>query len=764
MPQLALPDECAGCLACIDSCREDALTFEYKSDGFFYPKVEEQKCINCGVCEKTCPIINGYSYKRTDNFKPIPFAAWSTNDEFRMKSSSGGAFPELAKVVLEAGGIVIGAVIDGLYIKHIAIDNILDLPLLQGSKYLQSDTNGIYFKTYNFLKDGKTVLFSGTPCHIGALQSFLSGKIYSGRLYCIDLICHGVPSRLPIDIYNSHIGNKLGSILRFRSKESSWLTSVESQHCKFCKDNNEIDEESSDAGRFQMGSFISDLTLRMSCYDCKFAHFKRSSDLTLADFWQVRDYKEEHKKGVSLVVINTPRGESLLQQTQLQLRKTNWGKANLWLNSRFFRGINRLKSHPARQLMALLMHRLSMGDLKRMYALINCDSEEWRQYKMQYTSLADENYVENKKEYFKFMLKEEEFVNIISTQLAYNYGSVLQSFSLKQVIENFGYDVRFINLKPDCYESIAFNWKYKGSERIRDNFARFRKLNFPHSLDLYDINGNCLEFNERDIFVVGSDQVWNIKYTEKYYREFFLSFVSDKNKKISYAASFGVQEPNLEISTLSEIKGYLERFYEISCREKSGVDFCADKLKIDAVRVLDPTLLGIDYSTLFNPGNYKTIGDELVFAAFGVDRLIEYGWIKYVAKELDLNVRVINGNPAEPDFLYSHYVTIDEWLSRLYNATLIVTNSFHVMSFAIVFKKSFIIVPRSIGKGENENEFSRFESLFSDLGIEGRFFSSFEEIKSDQRWRKPLDYQLIYKKLEPLRQYSLNFLKQALEK
>ena len=764
MPILASLDTCTGCLACLDNCSFDAITYKYKSDGFFYPDVKTDACTECKTCEKACPVINGYSYERFNGNIPKAYVAWSPKDDTRMKSSSGGAFPEFAKAILDNNGVVIGAAIKGLYIKHITIDNIADLHLLQGSKYLQSNTVGIYNASYEYLKNGKTVLFSGTPCQIGGLLSFLRKKTYKGKLYTIDVVCHGVPSRLPIDKYNESVGGTLKGFKTFRNKKDSWLTSVKPEHCVTYKKNGLIDRESLEAGAFQMGSFLKDITLRMSCYDCKFAHFKRKSDLSVADFWQGIGYQEEYKKGITLVSVNTENGQELLNRSKLIKHKITWGKAGLWYNSRFFTGTNSFKKHPARKMMPLLMNILPTQKLKQIYALQDCESGESEQYKNEYKIYENENYQANKQTYFKVMLENVKFVNILTTQMAYNYGSVLQAYALKQVVERMGYDVRLINLKPDCFDTVAFNFKQPGSEKVRIAFNDFRRKNFPYSLSLYDEEGNYLKFNRSDIFIVGSDQVWNVRYSGEYWREYFLSFVPDKNKRIAYATSLGEKSIKLAGDELAEVNTYLHRFSAISCREKDGATYIKEQFDVNAIRVLDPTLLGINYNSLFNPVNYPTDKKYLTFFGFGADRLIQNRWVRYMAKEINLQVRVMNGNPVEIDFEYDHYVSPEEWLARIYNASFIVTNSYHACLFAIIFKKPFIMVPRSLEQNQEEQEYSRYLSLFSDIGLEDRIFSSFEEIQSDHRWKNPIDYNEVYKKMEPLREFSLQFLKQALEK
>jgi hypothetical protein len=353
-------------------------------------------------------------------------------------------------------------------------------------------------------------------------------------------------------------------------------------------------------------------------------------------------------------------------------------------------------------------------------------------------------------------------INLLSYQMGYSYGAVLAMFALKQIVTRLGYNGRCINLYSHSWENIQFNFEHKGSDKIKVEFDKFRKINFSDSIDLYDNEGKISKFDASDIFIVGSDQVWNVKYSAEYWRDFFLNFVPDKNLKIAYAASLGGKNINLGSSELDEINILLHRFCAISCRENDGVEYLKKQFGVNAIRTIDPTLLDIDYSFLFNPDQYAMNGKFLMFYGFGVDRLVQNEWVRYMAKELDLQVRAMNANPVEADFVYDHYVSPSQWLSGLYNASYIVTNSFHTCCFAIIFKKPFILIPRSLAQTRDEQEYSRYENLFSELNLEDRMFFSYDEIKSDHRWKMPIDYDMVYKNLKPLREHSLNFLKQAL--
>ena len=199
----ALKSSCCGCSACKSICPRTAISMEYDNEGFLYPRINESLCIKCGLCKKACPI-----FSRGKSFDPIrAYACYAKADKIRLNSSSGGVFSILAKKIIENNGVVFGAAsqfIDiGYHVKHISVDNMEDLEQLRGSKYVQSDMNICYSRVREFLTRGILVLFSGTPCQIAGLRSFL-GKTYK-NLITISVICHGVAPTRVIDRYISEL-------------------------------------------------------------------------------------------------------------------------------------------------------------------------------------------------------------------------------------------------------------------------------------------------------------------------------------------------------------------------------------------------------------------------------------------------------------------------------------------------------------------------------------------------------------------------------
>ena len=312
MIQLADKAKCTGCHACFSICPTNSIIMEADNEGFLYPTINESKCINCGKCEKTCPIL---SHVTTDaKSLQISYAAYNRCEEERHASTSGGIFTLLAKTILASGGIVIGAAMNNnnTGVHHVIIDSIERLDSLRGSKYTQSTIGDVFIKAEAFLKEGRIVLFTGTPCQIGGLYSYL-GKNYD-NLYTQDLICHGVPSPL---IWKKYVefretsANSTTDRIMFRNKDRSWKNYDVVFHFA-----NKKEYRKSILDDAFMKGFLNDLFLRPSCYVCSYRSRYRKSDLTLADFWGIQTVLPEmdDDKGTSFVWIHTEKGLSLFEQ------------------------------------------------------------------------------------------------------------------------------------------------------------------------------------------------------------------------------------------------------------------------------------------------------------------------------------------------------------------------------------------------------------------------------------------------------------------
>ena len=300
---------CMGCHACYNRCPVQAIEMVEDEKGFKYPQVNKEKCINCGLCERVCPILNQRKVENT----PKAYAVKNKNEEVREKSSSGGMFSLLAEKVLQDGGVVFGVAFDENWqLKHIYVENIEDLQIFRGSKYLQSIVGETYSKLKDFLIEGRKVMYTGTPCQIEGLKSYL-GKEYE-NLFTQDIICHGVPSPKVHERYLKYLRDKyktknIKNIIH-RTKINGWKNWC--VNIKF--DNSEyIKAHEQDP---YMQAFLRNTSLRESCYNCQFKKKHRISDITLADFWGIENVTPEmdDDRGTSLVIINSEKGKKIFEQ------------------------------------------------------------------------------------------------------------------------------------------------------------------------------------------------------------------------------------------------------------------------------------------------------------------------------------------------------------------------------------------------------------------------------------------------------------------
>lgn len=357
MIKLSDQQHCTGCLACVDSCAQKALTAYYDNEGHLTYKLDASLCVECGLCERVCPIVSGYSYGTNTLNTSQPFAAWGKDRQLRLKSSSGGVFAHLAKQVIDKSGVVVGASMQDNIVKHIAIDKIEDIYLLQGSKYTQSVTEGIYKIVKKYLQDGKDVLFSGLGCQVAGLLCFLGNKPYKGELYTVDLICGGVPSRFLIDYYLREYTD-VAEIVAFRNKQK-YEFSVKDKK-------GQIKVVPLNERPLPLCGFYTELVNRYSCYDCKFNGAHRKSDITIGDYWGDTEYVDEHKGGLSVAVAHSEKGKKLLVQADIDLHEIKWDNF-LMHNPRMIDGHKDTSQTKARKNLAKAFHEYPYEKILQIY-------------------------------------------------------------------------------------------------------------------------------------------------------------------------------------------------------------------------------------------------------------------------------------------------------------------------------------------------------------------------------------------------------------
>lgn len=326
MIKLSEKKDCCGCEACVQRCPKECIEMRLDEEGFSYPRINERLCIDCGLCEKVCPVIN-----RSEKRQPVKvYASENKNETVRKESSSGGIFTLLAEQVIEEGGVVFGARFNENWeVVHSYCESKEELAQFRGSKYVQSCIGRVFLEAESFIKAGRKVLFSGTPCQIAGLRLFLK-KEYE-NLLTIDFVCHGVPSSGVFQKYLREIiarkGGRKNSVfthpnpaqmrdisrIYFRDKSLGWKKfsfSLTLSTPAGVEQNTVFLSEPLNKNIYLKG-FLSNLYLRPSCHACPVRDLKSGSDITLGDYWGITRVHPAYRnddKGVSLVLVNTEKG------------------------------------------------------------------------------------------------------------------------------------------------------------------------------------------------------------------------------------------------------------------------------------------------------------------------------------------------------------------------------------------------------------------------------------------------------------------------
>lgn len=306
MIELKAKKDCSGCAACEAACGHGCITMVTDEEGFAYPAVDASKCVNCGLCDRACPIIN----IPDSNTVGEVIAAKNRNEKQRLQSSSGGVFRLLAEKVIDAGGVVVGCRFnERMEARHTVAATLDELEPLMSSKYVQSDTRGIFREVRSLLRQGRKVLFCGVPCQVAALKNFLV-KPYEDLL-TVDVLCHGVPSPKVFREYRESLEMRYGAPagkVSFRSKEKSWKRLY--INVVFKNSRRHFLYSGYDS---YMRLFLSDRLQRPSCFYCPYNKLSRPGDISLGDFWGIgrSHYEFDDNKGVSMVLINNDKGQKM---------------------------------------------------------------------------------------------------------------------------------------------------------------------------------------------------------------------------------------------------------------------------------------------------------------------------------------------------------------------------------------------------------------------------------------------------------------------
>ena len=342
MPKLASSKYCTGCLACVDACNHGAIQIVMKN-GMTYVKVKPEKCVNCKLCEKACPIVT--PVRKNDLSQAHVYGGWAQNEQDRLDAASGGAFTGLAHSFFHSHKgekvAVAGANLANNHVSHIMIEHEEDIPLLANSKYIQSDTKGIYKNVSDKLKAGYWVMFSGCPCQIAALYGVLGKKRDNERLITIEVVCHGIACQEALDLHLKYYHSP--HIYSFRDKRQGtqdWKYSqcttieIDGKPCKLSRKDDVF-----------YAIYAGWLLDRKSCSNCRYATIERVADISLADFWglSVPDY---YKQGVSLIMTNNDKANTFVKSADSVYVFNETLTTAIGGNPHLFTGYKFIQYHP----------------------------------------------------------------------------------------------------------------------------------------------------------------------------------------------------------------------------------------------------------------------------------------------------------------------------------------------------------------------------------------------------------------------------------
>lgn len=737
----------------------------------------------------------------------------------RLKSSSGGAFSLISQIVLAQNGVVFGAAYDeNLNVAHRFIEKQDELDALRRSKYVESNLNTAFTQALNFLKQGRLVLFSGVSCQIHGLHSFLK-KPYS-NLLTIEVICNSIPSSKVWDVYKESLEEEMKQKLvdfNFRGKDYGWengVFAIKTKTKPHCED-------------IFMKNFLNHTITRKSCDNCYSKAFVSNADITLGDFWGIRNYHSDFtdEKGVSCVLVHNQKGLDFIEKIKpfCHLQKTHSAIISAGNTALVFS--NSFNINKQAVLKKFFQIYAQNGACKAIKFLQNPQTKKKGILHHYYCVYKDDplrKFISNSlKKARKMILKEKMKKIVILTFCTSpdNYGQILQSYALQRYLRNHfhQYEVKMLHLdpftkpkKPKIYEAIkslerairtyfhAYILRrekyilklknpqpYKADEKAlkleRLNEARKFKSFRQRYIKLH--SQNCEIFTgykdeyDADFYIVGSDQVFNCwgKFKDcKHYLDFFtLEFLpkNHKSKKLSYAASFGKREFASKEEALYFQKT-LKKFDALSVREAHNIKNLED-LHLKSLVVPDPSMLltKAEYEKLIdlsvkNKEIHTTKSDNkirtkslFVYMLGNEITINKDDLMNFLQK--DNEIIYTNANidfSCASDFTNDFAPTPEEWLMCVKECKMLITNSFHGVSYALLMNTPFVAL--KLGGGAALMN-TRFEQILHIVNLQNRLVESVEELK--KQMNEPINWDFVNEKLKNWRTVGVEFLQENLK-
>ena len=705
---------CTGCSACFNACPVEAIQMEKNQYGFEKATIQQDKCIHCDLCKKVCPVLH---VDKSNKKNPTSYAIWA-DDEIRKHSAAGGAFPLLAKAILEKRGVVYGAAFKNVTeVHHIIATNEQELLALQKSKYVQSHIGYIYRDVQKKLQEGKDVLFSGCPCQVAGLKAYLR-KSYK-NLFTVDLVCAGVPSSQMLRESLADVGGADNvEYVDFRNKDLGWDCS---QLTVYMKDKrkrilpiNEVPWEKQSQFEVAMHYY---LAKNDACENCAFCDFPRQGDITIGDYWGIwlKDENWNDHKGTSMVLINSEKGQKLFDEIQGGVKRV---EAVPWQEFARNRLQPKVSFNPNRQ------RFLSLYPQKSFNQAVKDAMSGWHD------------------------------IGLIGNWNASNYGSHLTHYALYRILTGWNYSVLMIG-SPQYAE-----WKNTGS-------LLFRKTPYP----VWDMGKVAQTFQEMmdfnhycGKFILGSDQLFDGYIFEKLGEFSALEWVSDSKPKISYATSFGYDELRGSDSVVSRMGHGISKFDALSVREKSGVKIMKETFHKDAAFVLEPVFLpSVDvYEEIMQSAEPEIPKGPYILVYMLDPSEYKARYARMLAEQNGWEIVFIID--AAKKYIYTsnimgcaskEHVCVEDWLWYIKNSAMVITDSFHACCFSIVFHKQFLTLC-NYGRGA-----ARFFSLLGELDLTAHLVVGNTELPENKD-QIPIDYQKVERKLAQWRENSLSWLETAL--
>lgn len=649
---------------------------------------------------------------------PKCYAAWA-EDSIRQQSSSGGIFTVLAQQILRDGGTVYGVgahnqneeEIERFSFTFLRAENERELSPMRGSKYVQAKIADAYAKVMQDLADGKKVLFTGTPCQVAAMRHIAGNK---PNLYTVDVLCHGVPSQKMLREYLNEKYPEAVNIY-FRDKRLGWQANfavIENADGTEVVDN----IQQSVYGWFFWGNNA----LQPACYDCPFQELPRYGDISMGDAWGVEYFRKDFNdgRGTSLLMINNNHGNRLLDMVRNRFSRME--AVPLEMAVKFNRCHAKIKMPLDRQ------HFIDLWSSGR-YALTDA-------------ALRAANH--------RFD------IGLVGNWLGKNYGGQITYFALYSFLhDQLGYDVLMIEAP------LPNSTPFQKNMFLTSPYPKYAACVETYS-NLFALNDLC------DKFVLGSDQNWNAQALPWILDWSSLAWVSNDHIKIAYAASFGGNYVYPSRTQKNSMKYHFQKFDAISVREKVAVKALATQYDVTAEHVLDPVFICDKerYVELAAKSSVQQRKKSIFAYILDIDDG-KLSLLLSLAEKTGAKYNIITDKNRENEFFEGKYKddltlnsSVEDWLAHIMNSSLVVTDSFHGMCFAIIFHKPFIVV---VNKDRGAD---RFYSLAELLGVQDRLFDSPQVAMQnfDMLMAQSVDWSKIESNLEKCRQKSRQWLENAL--